>query len=224
MASKKPNLTVKSGFWIDPNHLPEEVRSDLMLELNDSGLDYEQQQALLTHANQIAQMPHTGDVPTAQQCDELKKLVTDVHRLQNCLNALSEATIATLEIHTREAAVLEDPYPFSYAILEKLGDIESDGILSESWDWINALGEAAEYALTQQSPSRQAKPKQARARSVVAELARYFIKMTGKAPPLDAASWFAGFAGRLAEHMQLEVGPRIVRSGIELVTEPQGKV
>jgi len=218
VTNRKPNFTVKSGFWVDPNHLPDVVRSDLLLELKGSGLDNGQQEIMLARANQIAQIPHTGDEPIAKQSNQLEKIVSDVHRLLNSLNALSEATIATLEMHAREAPVLEDPSPIAFDIVEKLTAAESNGILADSWEWINALGAAAEYAISQQAPSKQAKPKQARARAVVAGLASCHLTLTGKAPPSDPASWFAGFVGRLANHMGLEVGPRIVKSGIELVT------
>lgn len=218
---KKPDFAVKSGFWVDPSHLPDTVRFDLLLELKGSGLDYAQQEKIVAHANQIAQMPHTGDEPIAKQCGELEKVVADARRLLNSLNALSEATVATLEMHTREAPIVEQPCPIPIETVEKLSDIESGGILNESWEWINALGAAAAYARSQQTPSKQAKPKQARARAIVAELARCHLNMTGEAPPADPASWFAGFTGRLADHLELEIGPRILKSGIELVTNPE---
>jgi hypothetical protein len=219
---KKPNLTVKSGFWVDPVFLPDTLRFDLLLELKGSGLDVDQQELFLARANLAAQMPHTGDVAIATQSDEMKKVASDARRLLNSLNALSEATISTFEMHAREAPILEYPSPIPFNIVEKLAQDESGGLLSEAWEWINALDAAAEYALSQQAPSKQAKPKQARARALVANLTSCFFQMTGKAPPADPASWFTGFVLRLAEHMDLEVGDKVLRSGINLVMKPEG--
>lgn len=240
---KNPNLGPPLGFGADPNFLPDDVRKWLAMHAARSSLSDAQQEKLITYANQIAQMPDTSHEPIAIQNGELKKIAANARRLRNSLNALSRSTIATLELHTREAPALEAPCPIPIEIIEKLAEPQSLGILDESWEWISALEAAAEHALSQQRPSKQAKPKEESARSLVANLASYHVQLTGSIvrgdktaerwspewcdirtpgvlPPKDAASWFAKFAVCLGQHMGLEIGPRIVRSGIEMVGKP----
>lgn len=211
---KKPNFEVQVGWWHDPNHLDPVVRSWLQMHAAASGLDPDQQNQLIEHANQISQFPSISDEPIAAQCLQLDKIAKDARRLLASLNTLSKPTIEMLGAYTREAC-LERPSPLPIDMADRIRDQDRSGILERTWDWVNALEVAAQYTIAQQEPSRQDKPKQARARAMVASLASYHIRLTGTAPPLDPAGWFAHFAGQLGEYMGLKVGPRIVKSGVE---------
>lgn len=210
---KRPNFTIQSGWWHNPDHLRADTRSWLEMHAATSGLDPAQQKQLIEHANQIAQVPHDEDEPIAAQRASLEKLASDAHRLLSRLNTLSKPTIATLAMYTREACI-ERPSPLPIEMVERIRDQDRPDMLERTWDWVEALESAAQYASSQLAPSRQDKPKQARARGMVASLAACYIRLTGNPPPADDAAWFAQFAGQLGESMGLTVGTRIVRSGI----------
>jgi hypothetical protein len=211
--SKKPDFTVQASWWHNPDHLKADTRSWLEMHAAASGLDAAQQKQFIAHANQIAQIPHAGDEPIAMQRDQLDKVAKDARRLLASLNAMSQPTIETLGVYTREACI-ERPSPLPADMVERIRDQDRPDILERTWDWVNALEAAALYAMEQQEPSRQDKPKQARARGMVASLADCYIRLAGKAPPADPAGWFAEFAGQLAQHMGLAVGSKVLKSGI----------
>lgn len=218
-ARKKPDFARKFQFKVSATFLPDEVRYWLVMHAAKSGLNPAQQEKLIAHANQLAQMPSVSEVPIATERDEIAKVASEARRLLASLHALSESTVATLAIHSREACI-ERPCPMPIDIVERLIGPESIDLLDEAWEWVSALEGAAEYAQSQLKPSKQAKPQQSRARGLVASLAMSYRRMTNEDPPKDPASWFAEFSKCLGGHLGLDVGPRIVVSGIELANAP----
>jgi hypothetical protein len=90
-----------------------------------------------------------------------------------------------------------------------------ESLLSSVWDWVAALETASNYTAQQFKIGKTSKPEQMRARDLVSMLAERVRELTGAPPPKDPASWFAGFAECLGKHLKLQIGTRIVKSGIE---------
>ncbi len=239
----KPTFSSQSGIWINPQHLPAEILDWLEMHVAESGLDPAQRKRFVAHASQLAQMPQGDDEPMAEQLQKIEKVQSDARRLLASIHGLSESAATTLAMYTREACLVpESPIPPD--MVERIATLERMGFLEQTWEWVNALEATADYVRSRQESSRQDKPKQARARALVANLASFHVQLTGtirpgdktaprfspdwcdkrlpgKVPPKDPAAWFAKFAECLGEHMGLEVGPRIVRSGIEMATTPE---
>ncbi|HEV7271788.1 hypothetical protein [Pseudoxanthomonas sp.] len=213
-ARTKPEFGTAPGFWIDPAYLPDAVRLSLHIEARKSGLTPEQQEKLVRFAGELAQMPNLGDEAIATQRDQITKIASEARRLLASLKGLSPAAAQTLAMYARDALV-ERPPSLSPDMADRLSGMERNALLDEAWEWANAVEAVSEYAASQLEPSRQAKPKQARARALVSNLAGFYWRMTGEFPAADPAAWFAGFTDRLGEQLGLEIGPRIVKSGIE---------
>ena len=239
----KPNFSSQLGVWLNPQHLPAEILGWLEMHIAESGLDPAQRERFVAYASQLAQMPQGDDEPMAEQLQRIEKIQSDARRLLASINGLGESAAATLAMYTREACLVpESPIPPD--MVERIAALERMGFLEQTWEWVNALEATAGYVRSRQEASRQDKPKQARARALVANLASFHVQLTGTirpgdktaprfspdwcdtrlpgtAPPKDSAAWFAQFVKCLGEHMGLEVGPRIVRSGIEMATAPE---
>ena len=213
-ARTKPEFSTDRGFWIDPEYLPGEVRLSLLIEVKKSALTPDQQQKFVRFASELAQVPSAGDEAIAVQKDQITKVASEARRLLASLNGLSAPTTQTLSMYAREA-LIDRPEALSPDMADRLLGMERTALLDEAWEWANALEAVCEHTASHLEPSRQAKPKQARARALVSNLASFYWRITGEFPAADPAAWFAGFADRLGEHLGLEVGPRIVKSGIE---------
>lgn len=241
-ARSKPNFSIELGVWLDPQHIPAETRYWLDMHLAESNLHPAQREQFLARANQLAQMPPGGDEPIGEQLKKIEIVQSDARRLLAGINGLTEPAAATLAMYTREACLVPGS-PIPPDMVERMAALDRTGLLEQTWEWVNALEAAAEYVHSRLKPSRQDKPKQARARALVANLASYHMHLTasvlpgdktahwrspewsdtrlpGHAPPKDAAAWFAKFVACLGEYMGLEVGPRIVKSGIDMATAP----
>ena len=229
---KKPKLTHTPpiGFGVDPDFLPDGVRTWLEVHAAKSGLSAEQQGMLIAHANHLAQMPEGSSTPIGPQRKELKGVAESAHKLLNTLNALRGSTAATLTLHSREACVIERPCPLPLEVAEKLLSLEAPNLLDEVWDWVTALEAAANYTVEELKPSKTGKPSEALPRGLVGNLAAFYIRMTGTEPPRNNASWFAKFARTLGAHMGVHfedaharkikgkpfIGEGIIETGIDL--------
>ncbi|MBW8310718.1 MAG: hypothetical protein K0M64_01670 [Rhizobium sp.] len=214
MSRKKPNFTGSKGFWLNPDHLPSRVRIDLSRELARSQLPIEKQQSFLRYATMIAQFPDTNEEPLAVQRDRIAKVASDARRLLGSLRTVGEPAAITLGIHAREAILFRHP-DVPNELAERVLSSGHLDFLDETWNWVHTLRVVSEEAISAMEPSRQAKPKQAKARALVSNMAIFYWRLAGEFPPSDSASWFAGFARQLGAHMDLEIGPRLVKSGIE---------
>lgn len=239
----KPNFSSQMGVWLNPQHLPTETLDWLEMHVGESGLDPAQREMFVAHAIRLAQMPQGEDEPIAEQLQKIEKVQSDARRLLASINGLSGSAAATLAMYTREACLVPGS-PIPPDMVERIAALDRMGFLEQTWEWVDALEAAADYVRSRQESSRQDKPKQARARALVANLASFHVRLTGTTlpgdktaarfspewcdtrrlgttPPKDPAAWFARFVECLGEHMGLDVGPRIVRSGIEMATAPE---
>ncbi|WP_370679403.1 hypothetical protein [Comamonas sp. GB3 AK4-5] len=213
---EKPDFSTGEGGWINPEFLPCTLREELLLHLAKSPLTAEQRQALIEFANDIGQMVMDGELlPVQVQRAQIERIARDAHRLLSSLNALSVPAHQALQAHTDYLAYGTTP-PVALNDAVKAAIKQPNGsLLSFAWDWVDALEKSSNYAVQQFTPDTTSKPLLMRARGYVSMLAERVHAMTGVYPPKDAASWFAGFVGRLGEHLDLPVGPRVVASGID---------
>lgn len=216
--TEKPDFSTGEGGWIDPDFLPYVLREELILHLEKSPLTGEQRRALIEFANDMGQMVMDGELlPIQTQRTQIERIARDAHRLLSSLNALSVPAREALQAHTDYLAYgTAPPVVLNDEIKEAIKRPEGS-LLSLAWDWVDALEKSSNYAVQQFTPDTTSKPLLMRARGYVSMLAERVHTMTGTYPPKDAASWFAGFVGRLGEHLGLPVGPRVVASGIDAI-------
>lgn len=218
---QKPDLSSGSGGWIDPDYLPDELKSELRRHLLSSPLNDEQISALLEHCSKMAQMLEDGpDNPLDEQRAQITSVANNARRLLAGLNSLSNSARDALHAHTDYLAFGSSPPVELPASV--IASIKTPGhhFLSEAWDWVQSLELAAEYATSQFTIDRQAKTGQLRARGYVSLIATYIFEATGRYPPKDRSAWFSSFMNCLGAHLGMEIGPRIVASGIEVVKNP----
>ncbi|MDB5779178.1 MAG: hypothetical protein JWP93_1543 [Polaromonas sp.] len=214
----KPDLSVGHGGWVDPEFIPDSVRRELLLHLNLSALTDEQKESLLTHSNDMAQMVIDGELESGKrQREQIEAVATNAKRLLSSLTLLSQSARDTLHAHTDYLAYgSAPPVELDRHIKTKITQ-PGESLLSSAWDWVEALETASNYATQQFDIDKTSKPEQMRARGLVSILAERVREMTGSLPPKDAASWFAGFAECLGNQLQMRIGSRIVKSGIDAI-------
>ena len=212
---KKPDFAVGGGGLVDPEFVSGGVRSELLLHLKKAPLTDEQKNALIDYANDISQMVCDGELqPAAQQKQQIESIASDARRLLASLHALDGPALEALHAHADYLAFgTKPPVELNRAVKHAIRQ-PGGSLAAGAWDWVHALEMAADYAAQQYAPTTTSKPSQMRARGLVALLAEHIRAMTGNTPPKDQASWFAAFVACLGEHLGLEIGPRIVASGI----------
>lgn len=237
---KKPDLSVESGTWINPGFLSERTRRDLAdVLVTAKGVDPKLRTKLIDFANDYLQYRSERDEATASICDQLDDVAKKASKLLETLESLSRATIETLAIHAQETAQLGAP-PIEPEIAYRITRVDETRFLDAVWDHASALETIAKYAKDTERPSRTDKPDQNQARALVANVALRYMQLTsvvvpdgetilrfgqewcggdrvpGEPPPKNPAGWFAEFVGVLGSKMGLEIGPKIVKSGIAL--------
>ena len=214
----KPDFSCGGGDIVDPEFIPASVRRELLLHLERSRLTDSQKEALLVFANDIGQMVTDRETePAKLQRTQIEAIEANARRLLASLAALGHPAREALHAHADylawgSAPPIELDQHIKAAIKHPNGSL-----LSSAWDWVAALEKAAEYTAAKYNIDKQSKPEQMRARGYVSLLAERVKELTGAAPPKDPASWFAGFAQCLGDHLGLPIGPRIVASGIEAI-------
>lgn len=214
----KPDFSVGSGGWVDPNFLPQSLCDELLLHLQKSPLTSEQKAALIKFANDMAQMVMDGDLEPAQATrGQIERVASDARRLLSSMNQLSASARDALHAHVAYLVLGSAP---PVGLEEPIKDVlkhPQHTLLSNVWDWVEALEKSAEYATEKITPDTTSKPNLLRARGYVAMIAEHVQRMTGACPPKDPASWFAVFVVRLGEHLGMPIGPRVVASGIDAI-------
>lgn len=215
---KKPDFSIGGGGLLDSEFIPESVRRELLLHLNNAPLSGDQKDLLLEYANDIAQMVLDGELETGKtQREQIETVAANARRLLQSLKMLGQPAREALCSHTEylaygNAPPVELDHHIKTIIMKPGGNL-----LSSSWEWIAALETASTYTTEQFKIDKTSKPEQMRARGYVAMMAERVRELTGSKPPKDKAAWFAGFVDCLGQHMGLEIGPRIVKSGIEAI-------
>lgn len=215
---KKPDFSHGAGELVDANFITDDVRTELMLHLNRSQLTDQQKAALLSFANNIGQEVIDREVESGKnQRVQIEAIEANAKRLLASLSVLSRPAIDALHAHTDYLAYGTAP---SIEINEEIKNIikrPGESILSSTWDWVEALENAAQYAASKYHVDKQSKPEQMRARDYVSMLAERVRELTGRPPPKDRSTWFAGFSTCLGEHFGLPIGPRVIASGIDSI-------
>jgi hypothetical protein len=218
MKRLKPDFSMGSGGLVDPEFIPESVRRELLLHLNNAPLSHDQKESLLEYANDIAQMVLDGELESGKtQREQIEAVAANARRLLQSLNMLGQSARDAISGHT-------DYLAYGSAPPVELDDQIKDAIkrpgsnlLSASWDWIDALETASTYTTEQFKIDKTSKPEQMQARGYVAMMAERVRELTGSKPPYDRAAWFSSFSECLGRHLGLKIGPRIVESGIKAI-------
>lgn len=214
---QKPDLSSGEGGWIDPDYLPAELKSELKRHLVASPLNESQKCSLLERCSMMAQALQDGPGdPLDRQRAQIVSVADNARRLLASLNALSASARDALNAHTDYLAFGSNP-PVELPD-QVIASVKTPGhhFLAEAWDWVQSLELAGDYAAGQFTMDRQTKTGQLHARGYVTLIATHIFEMTGRYPPKDRSAWFFAFMNRLGEHLGMEIGPRIVASGIEI--------
>jgi len=214
----KADLSTSCSQWGNPEFIPADVRQNLLLRLVNSPLSSEQKTLLVAYANDLGQRTMSREIEAGKkQREQIEAVAANAHRLLSSLKMLGKPARIALNAHFEYLAVGDNPPVEIDAEIKTQINQRNASLLSSSWNWVEALNYAANYAAEQFTVDKTTKPGQMRARGFVAKLAWQTRELTGVLPPKDPAAWFADFAECLGDHLHLEIGPRIVRSGIEAV-------
>lgn len=222
MKIKKPDFTVGGGFMVDPEYLPEAVRSRCRDSLRKSRLSEAQISDLLQFASKEAQYQLRDVIAYSKQKEQLDEVERAAHALLVALNKLHPEAKQMFQAHADYLAFTTpepgQPLPLPARVLRAVMPRGNEEILDAAWDWVEAVETGAQYAADQFNYNRQSKPDQILARSYIASLARHIKDMTGTTPPVDPASWFQAFIDCLVkDHLNLPSGNRILQSAIESI-------
>ena len=201
---KIPELGGDAGGWIDVKFLPEDLREELQLLMVDARLPKADTNAFLNHCERVARIVSESRAQIGHDIEksQLGKIALKAHSLLAAINVTNEQTRETL-IDVAIDLRLRKPGAFSGALL------------SLTWDYVQALEQAANYAAEQIELSRQAKPKIINGRDLTLLVVDAYWRRFNALPPADRAGWFAGFMQRLGEHLDMQCGPRIVGNAIK---------
>lgn len=156
--------------------------------------------------------------PGKHQRKQIKVVEANAKRLLASLAVIGRPAMTALQAHTDYLAYGSAPPIELDEEIKKIIKRPNGSLLSSTWDWVESLEKAANYAASQYSLDRQSKPEQMRARGYVSMLAEHIHELTGSTPPKDRSGWFAGFTACLGERLGLPIGPRVVASGIDSIT------
>jgi hypothetical protein len=218
MSIIKPDFSPGHGAWVDPEFIPAEVRRSLMLALVHSPLTDAQKSLLLEYANDIGQMVLAERLESGKkQREQIEAIATNARRLLSSMKLMGAPARDTLNGHTDYLAYgSAPPVEIEQHIKEQIIQ-PGASLLSSAWDWVAALESSASYAAEQFNIDKTSKPAQMRGRGFVARMAGRVRELTGVKPPKDPAAWFAEFVECLGQHLEIEIGPRIVASGIKAI-------
>lgn len=214
-----PDLETGGGGIVDPDFLSADVRSRMLLALARSHLSESAQKSLISFCCDYLQMLELHDVAGAQQRNQILSVAQEARRLLASIGRLGKPAREALTAHIDELVYVTAPTIELDTEVRSQVQAPGGSLLKSAWVWADALEQSCEYAAGKFVIDRQSKPMQQAARGVVAMIAREIRDHTGTLPPKNDASWFAEFVNVAGEIVGLEMGPRIIASGVELVDQ-----
>lgn len=216
MKNRAPQLFAGGGGMIDHEFFPAALVKDLERQLSAAPLTEPQKRELIQHCNDRSQFIPDGDAPASRIIEQLERLANDSRRLLATMNLLERETIDTMQGHEAALVFMGQPeVSLPVSVRRRLMDSPEGELLPVSHEWVKALEICSNYASSKVHATRQGKPEQAKARALVELAASKVQEMTGKLPAKTRDNWFAAFVSLWLEHLGLDAGPRIVKSGIE---------
>lgn len=213
-----PDLDTGGGGWVDPDFLSADVRSRLLLALARSSLSDAAKVGLIEFCCEYLQMLELHEDAGAQQRNQILAVAQEARRLLASIGRLGKPARDALSAHIDYLAYGGSPPVELDWDVRKQVKAPRGSMLKSAWMWVDALERSCDYAASQYVIDKQSKPMQQAARGVVAMIAREVLNRTGSLPPKNYASWFAEFAQICGKVIGLEMGPRIISSGVELVS------
>lgn len=217
-AVKKPNLSLGSSFWVNPDYLPDILCDELKLHIRPAGLPDASVRAFLASCGTVAQYVKASrsQISLAAEKNQIDAIATHARSLLASINRLDRQAIDTLGKHGDALQFVSSPavrLP-PRVVADAKPPTHENGLLSRAWDYVLALEQVANYASVKLKPSTSTKPETTNARHLTSQVVDHFRHHFGALPPADAASWFAGFMACLGGHLGLRCGAGIVRSVI----------
>lgn len=212
-----PDLDTGGGAWVDPEFLSADVRSRLLLALARSPLSDAVKVGLIEFCCEYLQMLELHEDAGAQQRNQILAVAQEARRLLASIGRLGKPARDALSAHIDYLVYGSAPPVELDRDVRSQVKAPGGSMLKSAWVWADALEQSCEYAASKYVIDKQSKPMQQAARGVVAIIAREIRDRTGTLPPKNDASWFADFARICGEVIGLEIGPRIILSGVELV-------
>lgn len=204
--------------WINPDYFTGAHRERMLLALSRSPLSQHEQLGLIDFCCRYLQMTKVDEDAGATQKEQILAVAQESRRLLASMNKLGKPARSALKAHADYLMHGSTPPVTIDFAVRATARTSGQSLLSTCWLWVDALEHCCEYAASMYQVDRASKPAQTVARGAVALMAQHILQRTGKLPPSNGASWFAEFAGFVGEVVGLEIGPRIVASGINLVS------
>lgn len=217
-ALKKPDLSSGKGGIVDYKFIPELLRYELKLHMsadNQSVTDIE----IFLDACGAATQAMTIDrevIGLSEEKRQIEAIANNARRLLASINATEQQTRDTFSGHCLALTDISIP-PINLpkrVITDLRRNSKGETLLEITWDYLQALEQAALYAANQITPSKQSKPDQVNGSGLTAKVVDAYFRVFKSLPPADRAGWFAGFMKCLGDHYGVACGPRIVSSAI----------
>ena len=224
---KKPTFWEPSGYWVDDEYIPSELRSELR-EIIPSDTPREQADAFMVRCSQQTQgtFALVRVTPPATQIAELRLVEQRAHALLLALHGMSEEAASGFGLAVDNLVFLTNP-PFRISAATRMATgpaTRREGrLLGSIWDLTTDLEAAAEYAATRVEASKQNKPTQQNARRLVFAIAAAHAGVFGGWPPIGDG-WFHDFIERLGSHYKLACGGKLVNGVLRARKKPEPKL
>lgn len=208
------------GTWINPDHLPDQVKATLW-DLLPKRMTREQRAHFLSRVGESVQGA-TGfrqDAPMAAQVAELTLIEKRARALLIALQKLSDDARRTMKAHATFLALGTDPperlSPLSVGIVLNL----DASLTGHWWDTVQDIETAAAYAASQVKPAKSERPKVTNARRLATMAAQDWYAVWGKLPPSGKRSWFAPFLAELGNFAGTSIGASLAESVVQEMRE-----
>jgi len=221
----KPRFDPAGGGWREDvaTTLPEEVCRELTLHAL-KGLSKPDAEKMVQSAARCAQdmlMGRRGE-SFRDTRDQLLRVADAARELQKAMRMLGPTAIADVEAHEKSAKSGSENSPVQWpeiAMETVRQHWPKDGVLSCSWDLVDALEQTTRYAA---GYLPQGKGTQSPDVNAAVGLA-YLVALAHQAhfdalPPKDRAGWFVDFMQALGNACGLDCGPRPVAAAVEQLT------
>ena len=213
-----PEFDVTRGGWIDRNFFPSEARERMLLALSRSPLSDADRLSLIEFCCTYLQLVKPDEDASAEQRKQILAVAQNARRLLSSIRKLGKPAIKAVEIHTDYLSRGSSPPVDIDFKVRRVVREPGQSILKSSWTWVDALEVCCEYAAGEYQIDRNTKHAKQAARGSVALIAEQVLTHTGKLPPVNDMSWFAEFVQIVGEITGLEMGPKIIVSGIKIVS------
>lgn len=216
-ALQKPELAAHAGDWVDPDFLPEALRTTLLDRLRDGGITGTDAADYLATSSRLAQYVD-GARPAATAAAikaQLEELATKARALQQAMgpHRLSDAALERLDAAVDQAQRQHGLVDWLAQLLT--GTEPQGGLLECTWDAVSTLEAACREAASQVEVSQRNRTAEAVGAGLVELMLDAFESRFEKLPPKDSRAWFALFMAALGDHLKVTCHAAAISTAID---------